>query len=828
LIASALQSARRVSLAVGPAGIGKSTAVAQWAAGLEVPVAWLSAESSDDVPSVFWRYVDAALERTLSLAPAPLPAGAGNDDVDEAVSVLLARISDECPPVVVVIDDAHHLRRADLLGQLRRFVERSPSNWRFVFIGRARPALPWGRWSSRGELYEIEEDLLRMSQPEAAELVARIAPSDLSAAERDAVIEIAEGWPALIRLTANAVRSGVVSHHALRAAAASDPNLFDFAVGEVLGALPVEMRAVLPALALLDYVDSRRCALLLGVSDGDELLDRLVTSGLPLARLHGVRATYRLHGLLRDLLLAEVTRTRPDDLPALHRRVADVEQRQGNPAAAFRHLIAAGALEEAYNLFWSLLSEAYRSGSRRRGAEWVDLLPPDFIAADAARAAVYSHALLWIGRNDDADRWHRIAEQADRDTSSVAVAVNLALVPVFQAVQAGDTAEAFRQMTELVDRHGTDVRAADSEAMLTTAVAVAALVDERPDARFWVDAIGNRAELPERVRTIAHPTRAAWELFQRGRLVEARHLAQRVLDAGAGEGQAPVHAATELFAVLAMLHLEGLELDDAAYWAQRAVECAEPMDPGLHRWLAASASISVAEARSGPTSALAAIEGWRSAGYPPALDARARLLAAEIEARTGSHTIAARLIEGLDETPRVHLVRARLAVVQNRPFRLEQALGHLEQVPLARRIEADLLRARVEPDGSALDRALTAGAPNGFVWTYLREGPAMLEQLHGVEQRSGRLGRTRLGTHLDAASMFNRRYRTSALPQSLTATEFAVLRQLKAHGPYREIAAELNLSINTVRSHAASILRKLGVNSRSEAVRRAVELGLLE
>lgn len=831
LIESSLSARHRITAVVGAAGFGKTTAIALWAAELHEPVAWFTVDPTDNAPGPFWRYLAAAFERTALLdesTPEADAAGPSGNAESSASQLLLGRLGRDPQPGVLVIDDLHHVTDVLLLEQLRFFIEQAPSALCFVLIARGRPALPWGRWAARGEVGEVGEDLLRMNDEEATELVSRVAPPDLSASMRRTIVAISAGWPAAVRLAAVAIGAHEVPERLARDLVSGDRLLFDLVATEMLASLPSDTRDGVRLLSLLDDLDPRRCELLLGVTGGADFLAGLAVSGLPMIALDPNVPSYRFHALFRDVLSADLVRTRSTELPALHRRAAEVENTVGNPSGAFRHLIDAGDLEGAYQLFWSLLSDAYRSGSRRRGAEWVDLLPPDFIGTDASRAAAYSNALLWIRRPDEAERWHRIARELAGADTTVAEDVHLALMPVFRAVDVGDTAEARRLVGQLAARHGPDFHRADREAMMSTAMAIAALVDEAPDARTWVEAIAYRPDLPERVRNVAHPTRAAWEFFQRGHLDEAQALARTVLDAGAEDGRVPVHAATELFSLLAMLHLEHLELDEAEHWARRAVDCAAPMTPCLHQWLAASASISVIEARSGASAALAALEGWRQPDIPPAVDARARMFAAEIEARTGSRVAAGRWLDGLEETSRVRLVRARIALWRNRPFQVQRELDELGHLPLARRIEADLLTARLDPGSGALVQALDAGAPAGFLWTFLREGPETVEALREVVSKNPSAGRTRLGSHLSSVSSLSKSATARALPQSLTAAELAVLRHLQQHRPYREIAADLNLSVNTVKSHAQAIRRKLGVNSRLEAVRCAVELGLLD
>jgi LuxR family maltose regulon positive regulatory protein len=72
--------------------------------------------------------------------------------------------------------------------------------------------------------------------------------------------------------------------------------------------------------------------------------------------------------------------------------------------------------------------------------------------------------------------------------------------------------------------------------------------------------------------------------------------------------------------------------------------------------------------------------------------------------------------------------------------------------------------------------------------------------------------------------------RGSSVPgaSSLTTAELRLLPVLSTHLSFGEIAAEMFLSRNTISSQAMSIYRKLGAGSRSQAVARSRELGLLE
>ncbi len=126
----------------------------------------------------------------------------------------------------------------------------------------------------------------------------------------------------------------------------------------------------------------------------------------------------------------------------------------------------------------------------------------------------------------------------------------------------------------------------------------------------------------------------------------------------------------------------------------------------------------------------------------------------------------------------------------------------------------------------SLEAALRLAEPEGYVRTFVDEGAPMAALLAAAADRgfASRVRRTaaRRLPHDDAGP--------SAAPdlvEPLSEREQEVLRLLGTELSGPEIARELVVSLNTVRSHTKSIYTKLGVNTRRTAVRRAQELGLL-
>jgi LuxR family maltose regulon positive regulatory protein len=141
-----------------------------------------------------------------------------------------------------------------------------------------------------------------------------------------------------------------------------------------------------------------------------------------------------------------------------------------------------------------------------------------------------------------------------------------------------------------------------------------------------------------------------------------------------------------------------------------------------------------------------------------------------------------------------------------------------------------------EQSVGTLTQALAMAEPEGFVRTFVDEGPAMSELLSEVLQARQR-------GHLDATGRVSTQYlakllavlaqgasangANARLAEPVSERELEVLALIAAGETNGEIAGKLFVSISTVKTHINNLYRKLGARSRTQAVARARELGLL-
>jgi LuxR family maltose regulon positive regulatory protein len=226
--------------------------------------------------------------------------------------------------------------------------------------------------------------------------------------------------------------------------------------------------------------------------------------------------------------------------------------------------------------------------------------------------------------------------------------------------------------------------------------------------------------------------------------------------------------------------------------------------------------------------------------HPLAFDLRARLL--RVQVRPGRTAAVRTALERMDADERdraeIRIAAAALELADGRPAEAVTELLPLIDASAPTRcrawgtaIEARLYDALArrdlgDPSGAeaALERALAMAEPEGTLLPFALVPVGELIERHGGHRTAHA---TLLSTILDLRAGCSRASDAGQLLDPLSDAELRVVRYLPGNLKGPEIAAELCISPNTVRTHLRHIYAKLDTHSRSEAVTRARQLGLL-
>jgi LuxR family maltose regulon positive regulatory protein len=833
--------------------------------GLAACAAWVSVPAEERDPQRLWISVANALRSTAAGAEQVRGLTAAPDlDGWMAVERLLEDLASLEDRIWLVIDDLHELGSAEALRQLELLIMRAPAVLRFVLVTRHDLRLGLHRLRLAGELTEIRADDLRFSRTEARALLDA-AGVVLSDSALDLLYDRTEGWVAGLRLAALSLAGHPDPERFAAEFGGSERTVAEYLLAEVLERQQEQARRLLLRTSILPRVNGELADLLTGGSGGERVLQQLEEAGAFVISLDARRSWFRYHQLFADLLQLELRGTEPARLPALHEAAAGWYAEHGYPVEAVRQAQAAQDWALAARLLsdrWVGLGLAGLGGTAH---ELLTRFPADVIASDAELAARAAGVQLARGSLEEAERYMALATRklgsvpAGRAGRAQAV---LAVVRMRMARQRGDLAAVAGEAQRLLapamsaDPAQYDLAPAaraglggDLRALALIDLGIAEAWTARFDAadRHLDDgiALARRIGRPYlEVTGLAHLAQLeSWRSFQLG---AERGLQAIELATEHGWADEPVVGLAYLALGVAMVTQGRLEEAERALGqAERTVRAEAEPAAGMRLSYGRGMLEFVSGRHDAALKAFRAAERLASSLVTPhTLGPRLRSHLLQTLVRTGETRRVEQALAGLDGPERdrgeTRIAEASLRLAQDDPTAAAAALApvidgsvvmpnaHLWDVQafLLQAIASDAL-GDASAARRALEQALDRAAPESLLFPFLYDpAPELLDRhrRHGTAHPS-------LITEILNVLAGQKPGSPSAGPQRLreplSHAEARVLRYLPTKLSAPEIADELYLSVNTVKTHMRHLYDKLGAHRRHEAVEQARALGLL-
>ena len=387
-----------LTLVVAPAGSGKTALLAGWLNEISTPSAWLSLDESDRDPVQFWTGMIAALDTlapgsgSRALGALRSPGRFSNAVVDELLEDLEKSAHS---PALLVVDD-FHVVDDDVAASVGVFLRHQPGWLSLVLSTRRTPSLPIDRMRSRGQLGEVRFGELRFSSDEATQLLTNLSPS-LPDDRVQAVVDRAGGWAASLQLAALAARSARARLDVAAIDPAGQQLVHDYVLHEVLGDEAPELIDVLFAAAVVPRTNSSLAVALTVRPDAGELLLRAEQRGLFVMRLEA-DGWFEVHDLVREVLLAELSRRAPEQLGELHRRAAEWYEANAEVVAALEHWLLAGRPSDALRLLALSVADLYDTGREAAVERTISSLPTELTAGDPNAMILFAWCHLHLDR----------------------------------------------------------------------------------------------------------------------------------------------------------------------------------------------------------------------------------------------------------------------------------------------------------------------------------------------------------------------------------------------------------------------------------------------
>jgi LuxR family maltose regulon positive regulatory protein len=750
-------------------------------------------------------------------------------------------------------------------------LERMPDNLHIVMSGRVDPPLPLAHLRAQNQLTEIRASDLRFDSIEAASFLNDLMGLDLSDTNQEALAKRTEGWIAGLQLAALSLqkRDDEEKQEFIESFSGTHHFIMDYLVDEVMSHQTDEIQNFLCKSSILDRFCAPLCDEVLQISNSRSILERLEHDNLFLVALDNERHWYRYHHLFADFLRLRLDNTEPELAQDLHKRASDwysyngfAEEAVEQAASGKEFGLAAELLEDLAEIYW-------RRGEPSTLTRWIEVLPREQIQSRPGLSVHFAWVLRVNGQYYDSEKMLEAAEHALRTGN-------------------GDLSTDQPGLLNEHDLHELEARIAairasiafwKADANATRTYAQRAL-DLFPDeSSMWrslaamtlgmaQDLAGDTVAACQTVAKAVEYSRASGTtylilstslhlgalLIARGDLKQADELLQEMRYFAEERGVLSTEMSGCMFDELGLVQCEWNNLDRARVYLERGSALSEQgFDVGVLgysylttiRDLFSRGDLQAAQnviqkmdrlenEASVPAWYANQKEAWKVRIWLAIGDldsaarwARIRQLAAEKESYF--------LME--DE----HISLARVLIAQ---LKFEDAITLLERVLVsamdggrnasASQILFLLARARQsmgDPEGAmhALAQALDLTKPGGYIRSYLDEGVEMHELLREAASRDispeyvGTLLAAFEAEGLDEAPSIS----TALLPEPLTDRELQVLRLLASELSGPEIANELSVSENTMRTHTRSIYGKLDAHSRRQALSIAEDLKLI-
>ena len=853
-----LAEAQRVVQVSAPPGSGKTVLLRSWIAesGLAERTAWVSLPGECDSQR-FWVAVVSALRGT-AIGSARVRALTAAPDLDgwTVVERLLEDLASLEDRVWLVIDDAHELSEAEALRQLELLIMRAPPALLFVLVTRHDLRLGLHRLRLSGELTEIRAADLRFSQPEARALLDAAAVS-LPDSALALLYDRTEGWAAGLRLAALSLAGHPDPERFAAEFGGSERTVAEYLLAEVLERQSEEARRLLLRTSILERVNGELADLLTGRSGGERVLQQLEEAGAFVVSLDARRSWFRYHQLFADLLQLELRGSAPNELPALHDAAAGWYAEHEYPVEAVRHAQTAqdwGLAARVLSDHWAGLGLGGLGGAAH---ELFARFPASVIAADAELAAGAAGAQLTRGSLAEAERYLALSTRAqesvpaDRRWRSQVV---LASVRMRLARQRGDITAAVEEAQRLLapamiaesikPELGRDLRA-----LALINLGIVELWTSRVDEadRHLEDGIALAREIGrpylEFTGLAFWAQLMSWRSFPLGaeRGLQAIQLANQH-----GWADHPVAGVAYLALGVAMVTQGRIEdAERALGQAERIVRAEVEPAAGMRLHYGRGMLEFISGRHDAALRAFQAAERLSgSLVTPHTLAPRLRSHLLQTLARNGETRRVEQALADMDPPERergeIRIAEASLRLAQDDPKAAATVLAPVidGSAPLQNahlwEVQASLLQA-IASDAlgdagaarRALERALDLAAPECLLFPFLYDpAPALLER----HRRLGTAHAGLIGQILNVLAGQEPGARPPApqrLREPLSSAEARVLRYLPTKLSAPEIADEMYLSVNTVKTHMRHLYDKLGAHRRHEAVEQARALGLL-
>ena len=864
----------KLLLISAPAGYGKTTLVIEALRDSHKPIGWISLDASENNPINFWAYFITALQNVVPTggqpiinalqSPQPPPA-------DWLLTNLINMITGIPDDFALVLDDYHVISSPNIHEAMQFLIEHLPPQAHLIIITRSDPPWPLARWRVKGDIAEFRAGDLSFTAEETAAFIRDITGKTLVESDLATLESRTEGWIAGIKMAVLSLQGKKDISGYIKAFSGTNRYILDYLAEEVLDQQPPDIKQFLIETSILENLSGPLCDTITERSDSQNKLHQLELANLFISPLDDERHWYRYHQLFATILRHQLAKEVPEKEQLLHLRASEWYEKEGITTEAVNHALLGNDTERAAMLVENTAPAMLGQNQAVALLEYASRIPEPIIHASPWLCVCFAWAALTANRSEILMKMLSRAVEAlseSPETFSPSSRANLLRlkghVLSLQSIiaQAQDDIPRAIRLAEEADRELPGNQIDDLLARAVNSLNLSAYYQKTGDITKAIPLIedlvatGRRSDYHYAI--LSGRGSLADIQMQLSRLEQASRICHETIKEGTlWGGDFPLPATALAYVVLGKLNYEQNDLKNATVNLNRGIEIGEAsfnLEPVLTGYLNLA---NLSQAENNPGKAMECIRRAENVGpwvvIPPEVQQlpawKTRLVLRQGDFATASNWARQQEIAlPLSQLPGYRqefayltLIRVNLATgnCQGIPGYLDNFINNaMRQQRNSSVIEALILKALAqdclsEPDKAeeTFRQALALAEPAGYIRIFIDEGTPLVRLLQKVADGSPGDYASRL-LEIIAPPTNNQIFQPASpvipgLIEPLSERELEILKLIAAGRSNKEIGDTLFLAIGTVKKHTNNIFGKLSVASRTQAIARARELGIL-
>jgi LuxR family maltose regulon positive regulatory protein len=858
----------RLILISAPAGFGKTTLLVEWIQSSEQSFAWLSLDEGDNNLKRFFTYLIAALQQidnSIGDNILPLLEATGEPPIEPLITTLINNLLSIGNEFYLVLDDYHLITNEEIHNAVSFMLEHLPPNVHLVISGRVDPPIAISRLRARGQMIEVRPNDLRFIEPEGTTFLNDLSGLDLSTEDISALLTRTEGWITGLQLAALSMQGRQDKGEFVATFSGSHHYIIDYLVDEVVTRQSDEVRSFLYRTSILNRFCAPLSDTVLGISDSNRRIHYIDEANLFLVPLDDERKWYRYHHLFAEFLYQRLLEVEPDNVPQLHHQASIWFERNGFLVEAIDHALEGQEFTRAAELVESVGPEMMMRSEFDQLASWLDAIPHEQVNSWPWLCIIRAWMCQRWAQFDEGEKYLQCAEQAlELDTTpepmdgADVIRGQIGALRSLFSLSKGQIPPAVEYANQALDYLPEDYF---NRPVAADALGIAMKVSGDYDGaiKLFIEARQDSLAVGNRILAQAITMELGITYFNQGKLHQAAEAFREAISYTYQDTQILIPYASGASVYLAAILYEWNDLDQAKAHVEEGIEIgfsAKMVDAvtigyGIRtRVYLAQGELEAALTTCKQTEKMInEVPDLEHETITMALDSRIRLLIAAGKLSEASRVIQERGLGVNDEIinyfPFGHLVLSRLLIHLGREnpegnylsdaayllSRLKDVIfstGYRGAMVELLALEALVFKAQDSSSKAmaSLEEAFSLAEPEGYIRIFADEGEPMRDLLrvaYSQDIAKGYAGRLLaafqpLQVSPKPVSQF--------LVDPLTERELEVLKLLRTELTGPEIAQEISVSLNTLRTHTKNIYSKLNVTNRRAAVLEAEELDL--